>query len=201
VPQYSAVIRGNLDRLEQVEQVGVVDKAAVKVDDVPTIVAQDSTLTTRTSNTVGTLTMTVAAHGIVTGQVVDLYWSPNGKRAGVTVGTVSGTTVPFTGGAGDNLPIATTEIFVGVRVGVDFKVNGTNVTAILLAVPVGFDAIFAWDAAGTAEAVWQYVIGGNPFIWPGINSNILAGVITVKMWMSTDNTVAVCDPQAGVLYH
>lgn len=64
--------------------------------------AQAGTLTTRGSATAGTLTLG-AAHTIQTADVIDIYWS-GGRRYNVTVGTVSGTSVPFSGGAGDNLP-------------------------------------------------------------------------------------------------
>lgn len=67
--------------------------------------AKSGNLTTRTSDTVGTLTM-AAGHGITTGAILDIYWtvSGGGMRRGVTVGTVSGNDVPFSLGAGDNLP-------------------------------------------------------------------------------------------------
>lgn len=77
------------------------------------------TLSTRTDNTTGTLTMSDAGHGISTGAIADLYWD-GGARYGMTVGTVAGTSVPIggaasLGGTGDNLPIATTAIVACVR--------------------------------------------------------------------------------------
>lgn len=67
--------------------------------------AKSGNLTTRTSDTVGTLTM-AAGHGIITGDILDIYWTAGtpGMRRGVTVGTVAGNDVPFSVGAGDNLP-------------------------------------------------------------------------------------------------
>lgn len=64
--------------------------------------AKAGNLTTRTSDTVGELTM-ATGHGITTGLILDIYWS-GGKRYGVTVGTVSVNQVPFSLGSGDNLP-------------------------------------------------------------------------------------------------
>src|SRR4051812_13463763 len=74
--------------------------------DAPLGAAKTGTLTTRTSNTVGTLTMT-AGHGITTAALQDIYWD-GGSRRNVTVGTVATNSVPFSGGIGDNLPAAAT---------------------------------------------------------------------------------------------
>lgn len=64
------------------------------------------TLTTRTSNTAGTVTVT-AAHNIVTATTKNVRWQ-GGARTGVTIGAVSattaGSTVAFSGGSGTNLP-------------------------------------------------------------------------------------------------
>lgn len=68
----------------------------------PVVVGQSGSLSARTGNTEGTATLG-ANHGITTGLLVDLYWT-GGSRRGVTVGTVAGTSVPFSLGSGDNLP-------------------------------------------------------------------------------------------------
>ncbi len=77
-------------------QLSVSDDAIVTAAPSSILAAQPATLTTRTNSFSGTLTMTNSAHGIVTGQRVDLYWS-GGQSFNVTVGSVSGTSVPFTG--------------------------------------------------------------------------------------------------------
>lgn len=64
------------------------------------------TLSTRTDNTTGTLTLG-ASHTIETGDTVDIHWQSGGVnycQRDCTVGTVSGTSVPFSGGSGTNLP-------------------------------------------------------------------------------------------------
>ena len=69
--------------------------------------AKSGSLTTRTNNTTGTLTM-IAGHGITTGDEFDLYFlktdGTRGYRLGVTAGTVATNDVPISGGTGDNLP-------------------------------------------------------------------------------------------------
>src|SRR5687768_15260880 len=74
--------------------------------------AKTGSLTTRTSDTVGELTMT-AGHLITTGARLDIYWTVagvNGARRGVVVGTVVVNAVPISGGAGDVLPAAATAV-------------------------------------------------------------------------------------------
>lgn len=83
------------------------------------------TLTTRTDNTDGTATLGTG-HGIATGNTVDIYWA-GGVRYGVTVGTVSGTSVPFSGGAGDNLPTESTAIVMTKQVPFTAHIDGDKV--------------------------------------------------------------------------
>jgi hypothetical protein len=90
--------------------------------------AKTGTLSTRTDDTDGELTMT-AGHGITTGSIIDLYWD-GGVRYGVVVGTVATNAVPFSGGSGDNLPIATTAITATVRTTGNVLIDGDNVKLI-----------------------------------------------------------------------
>ena len=80
--------------------------------------ATASTLTTRTTATSGTITAP-ASHGVTTGATIDLVWSIYSApyniakiRRDVTVGTVSGTSIPFSGGEGDDLPAAAEIVYV-----------------------------------------------------------------------------------------
>lgn len=93
-----------------------VQKVALDGDELP--LAKVGELTTRTDNETGTLTMDTG-HGITTGARLDLYWADGdgagtpGSRRGITVGTVSGNTVPIgadNSGSGDNLPLVNTAI-------------------------------------------------------------------------------------------
>jgi len=87
-------------------------------------------LTTRTSASIGEATMDSASHGITTGQVVDIFWTASGTagvRYGVTVGTVAGTAVPFTGGAGDDLPTTSTGLTITPQVSASVALDGDQV--------------------------------------------------------------------------
>jgi hypothetical protein len=90
--------------------------------------AKIGSLTTRTDNDTGTLTM-AASHGITTGARLDIYWEEGGvkgHRRGVTVGTVATNSVPIDGGAGDNLPTNLTAVTACVPSEEEFLVTGNN---------------------------------------------------------------------------
>lgn len=91
--------------------------------------SQAGSLTTRTSDTAGTITMTEADHTIATGNTIDVYWS-GGVRYGVTVGTVSTTSVPISGGSGDVLPAAATAVTVVVQASANLTIDGDNTKII-----------------------------------------------------------------------
>jgi hypothetical protein len=87
--------------------------------------AKSGTLSTRTDNDTGIATLS-AGHGITTGSKVDVYWT-GGKRYGVTVGTVSGNSVPLDLGSGNNYPSQSTAITVCLRIVEPFLVDGDDV--------------------------------------------------------------------------
>ena len=124
--------------------------------------AKSGTLTTRTDNAAGTMTMT-SGHGINTGDKVDIFWE-GGSRYNVTVGTVSTNSVPISSGSGDNLPSTSTALKVCIPVVSDLLVTGDDVVvgaiycanraratffnasnAVLLTKEVKEGMIFGWD--------------------------------------------------------
>lgn len=93
------------------------DEAAVSYE-VTVPAGKSGTLSTRTDNETGTLTLG-SGHGIATGNTIDLFWD-GGARYTITVGTVSGTSVPIgadNSGTGDNLPAADTPVVASTRTG------------------------------------------------------------------------------------
>jgi hypothetical protein len=78
-----------------------------------------ATLTTRTSATVGTITGP-SGHTVTTGATITIAWAEDAGggtqiariRRGVTVGTVSGTAIPFSGGVGDDLPADESTVYI-----------------------------------------------------------------------------------------
>lgn len=70
------------------------------------------TLTTRSDATTGTLTLN-DGHTIETGDTVDIHWVASGTnycQRDCTVGTVSGNSVPFSGGVGTDLPAVSSSV-------------------------------------------------------------------------------------------
>jgi hypothetical protein len=87
--------------------------------------AQAGTLTTRSDDDTGTITMGSGSHTITTGAVVDVYWS-GGVQYGVTVGTVSTTSVPIDSGDGDVLPATSTAVTVVPQTTINTAIDGDN---------------------------------------------------------------------------
>ncbi len=140
--------------------------------------AKTGTLTTRTDNNTGTLTMT-AGHGLTDGQVIDIYWS-GGVQYGVTVGTVSTNSVPIDGGIGDNLPTANTAITAVVQKSVNLAIDGDEVDIIAVVLETvdkslrtaghiqfrdsANDQIAEIDLVANVPQVWDIAGGSaNPF--------------------------------------
>ncbi|MDD8027908.1 MAG: hypothetical protein PHI34_15520 [Acidobacteriota bacterium] len=87
------------------------------------------TLSARTGDTEGTLTLG-ADHGITDGEVIAIFWS-SGVAYLATVGTVAGTSVPFTGAAGDVLPDEDTAIVADVMEAHDVEFDGDNLEMLI----------------------------------------------------------------------
>ena len=103
-----------------------IDRSAsggVPPQDVAVPAAKAGTLSTRTDNTDGELTMTDTDHGIETGDKITIFWD-GGIAYQATVGTVDGKTVPFTGAKGNNLPDAATAVTAGVITVLDVDFDG-----------------------------------------------------------------------------
>ena len=170
------------------------DNAIVSEKSVAAGVAPSGTLTTRTSDTVGTLTMASGSHGITTASRMDIYWDAgtgmgSGIRYGVTVGTVSGTSVPFTVGAGDVLPVATTAVIAKVPEVESVVVTGSNVTGI------GISSAFAGTvvvAAGSTNTLPQRFTSPGAYNWNATTggTNPLAGASITQVFMSHASTSA-----------
>jgi len=96
--------------------------------DVTLNAAKTGTLTTRTDNTSGIATLE-AGHGITGGNVVDLYWT-GGRRYNVNATSVATNDVTFSGGTGDNLPVATTALTMTKQQTIDTDFVGNLLVAI-----------------------------------------------------------------------
>lgn len=161
--------------------------------------AKTGALTVRTSASVGTITGE-ASHGVATGARLDIFWS-GGSRVGITVGTVSGTSIPITGGSGDDLPLAATALTLCVPTELNFDVTGNNVVSIFANCPLGGAVTFtdnsnayvfhADPTATTKSYVWTSVDGGT---------SPLAGASVGKVFVSNQSSSAAATISGGVQY-
>ena len=149
--------------------------------------AKSGTLTTRTDANTGTLTLG-ASHGILTGDVVDVYWyDTNGDlqvQHDVTVGTVAGTSVPIDSGTGTDLPIATTVVYVSKIVNVDLtSLAVTDLTAFAYALNKPGYIRFRDDNPATVLPTLLDDSTGNARVWllsSGLDAPIVDPLTTCK---------------------
>ena len=159
-------------------------------------VAQAGVLTTRTDNTIGTITMGSGAHTITTAAVIDLYWS-GGVRYGVIVGTVATTSVPITGGAGDNLPTAETAVTVVVQKSVNIAIDGDEAKIIAIALETNTKSLrtachIQLRDVGNAEIAEIDLITNVPQVWDleGGSANPFTGNPITNAKVSQGNVTA-----------
>lgn len=152
-------------------------------------VAKAGTLTTRTDDNTGSLTM-AGGHGITDGQRLDVYWS-GGTRRGMTVGTVATNVVPIDGGAGDVLPSAATAITAQVPIENPVVVTGDDIVAIGLRFPLGGIAVFA-DASDVELLAVTLTTTLTTYTWVAADggTNPLAGDAVAKVFISHGSTAS-----------
>lgn len=153
-------------------------------------VGKAGTLTTRTDANTGTITMSAGGHGITTGMIVDVHW-PGGVQYKVTVGTVSGTSVPIDLGIGDNLPIATSAVVVTPRVQINASIDGDLLYG--LAIEAGYTLPGSTAAAhiefldgSNAQIAELDLLANNPKVYDvaGGSANPFTGNVIVVGWAS-----------------
>lgn len=172
------------------------------VPKLPTVTAaKTGTLSTRTDDNTGTLTMS-SGHGFTDGQRLDIYWT-GGSRRGVVIGTVATNSVPIDLGSGDNLPTATTAITAKVPTEEVFVVTGDNALGVLLYSDQPGQIVFCTSNNTEVKA---YSIGGavgaqQSFFWDSERSatNPLAGGAVTKAFFSHSSSSASADMRAIVL--
>jgi hypothetical protein len=157
--------------------------------------AKSGTLSVRTDNTTGTMVLETG-HGITTGAKVDIYFT-GGCRRNVTVGTVSGTSVPISGGSGNNLPIATSAVQAMVPVAVAVGVALAQIQALVgYASRVGQMTFYKTT---TEVGYWNFTLAGTKE-WD-INSGdtvpLSDDITSVKL--SHNDTANTRTMQVGVL--
>jgi|GEM_PF-1034786 len=165
-------------------QATLTDSAIMLSADATLLAADAGTLSTRTDADEGTISLSTG-HGITTADQVDLYWT-GGARYNVTVGTVSGNSVPFSGGTGDDLPAEDAEISVAKRTAITFTDSGDSISAFMAQCDQACRFAFM-DASGEVSGAAFSVAAGQGVPWySGIGyANPVAGATLVKIEAST----------------
>ena len=154
--------------------------------DVSLPAAVSGTLTTRTSDSVGVVT--VASHSITTSDKVAVFWS-GGYRYNVAVSATSGTTISIgSGGSGDNLPAASTALTICKETTLSFSHVGNDIKGMVVHSPQRMsmnvrDTVPASQVAVDVPANegWFWIsnaTGTNPFAGDTLQDIILANADT-----------------------
>ena len=161
--------------------------------------ADAGTLSTRTSDTAGTATLG-AAHGIQTGDVVDIYWA-GGVAYGATVGTVAGTSVPFTLASGDVLPAQDTAITMAKQVLINTDFDGDNMS-MLAVVSTKRGHVHFQEEDGTGIKA-QEMLAGEGWTWASNTGivNPLAGNPVGQVMATNGDATGTTTLKIGVLYN
>lgn len=147
----------------------------------PLAAAKPGTLTTRTDNTDGVITLT-AGHGLSTG-TFDIFWE-GGSRRGVSA-TIATNACTITGGTTGStaLPVATTAVTVAPIETENLAVAGDDVKAI--AIYGSNDTNYAFYNSTPTLIAEGRIEAGNSYIWHEETGadNPLAGetVATIKL--------------------
>lgn len=162
--------------------------------------AKAGTLSVRTDANTGTLTM-ASGHGITTGARLDLYWS-GGRRYGVTVGSVSGTSVPIDLGAGDDLPAVDTAITAQVPTSEAVVVTGDDAVSIAVSADQAGTAVFAASDNSTILAV-ELTSTGLSYVWTTNDggTNPFAGASVAKVFLSQPSATVAATMQGAVQFN
>lgn len=159
--------------------------------------APTGTLSTRTSNTAGTLTM-ATGHGITTGARLDIYWS-GGSCRGATVGTVATNSVPFTGATGTVLPAQDTAITAMVPDEEVFNVVGNNAVVVAAAGDAAFTVVFADGSNVEKHYVVKTAAGAGVWFSGDDATNPLSGDTVTKVFLSHGSSAGSVNVRATVL--
>jgi hypothetical protein len=160
-------------------------------------VAKVGQLTTRTDNNTGELTME-AGHGLITADVIDIFWVNTngtiGSRRGVTVGTVATNAVPIDLGAGDNLPANLTAVTVQKPTTFSFGLIVANLQALVAKGDSATFQVSIQQADGTEEFHYTSQTATDAFVWwnsSGFSNPV--GADTTKAVVSNGDSTAVAN--------
>ncbi|MBN2132867.1 MAG: hypothetical protein JW741_25435 [Sedimentisphaerales bacterium] len=167
-------------------------------------VAKVGTLSTRTNDTDGTLTLE-ADHGITVGQLVDIFWidvdGVSHCAYGATAGVIDVLNVPFTGASGDVLPAEGYAITASVPVTIDTDFDG-DLLEMIIALATYLGHVTFCDV-GDAVLAAVTLVPGEGWSWvsdQGI-ANPLTGNAVAYVLASNGSSAYVNTVKIGALYN
>jgi hypothetical protein len=141
--------------------------------------ATEGTLTTRTNDTAGVIT--VEEHSFAAADIIDIYWA-DGTQLEATVSGTTATTITFSGGNGDVLPVATTEVTVFEPTEITQVVTKTKQQAMLMT--VNGRCVVRTNSVTAPAETWEFE-ENDGFAWrtTGVHANPFSTNITA-FWLS-----------------
>lgn len=179
-----------------------IDRSAsggVPPQDVAVPAAKAGTLSTRTNNTDGELTMTDTDHGIETGDKITIFWA-GGIAYQATVGTVVAKVVPFTGAKGDNLPAKDTAITAGVIAVLDVDFDGDKLK--MFAAMSNRRGHVVFEDSGDAVLSAAELVANEPYLYiDGVTAtNPLTGNPVDEVHVANGDATAAASFKMGGVY-
>ena len=151
---------------------------------------QSGTLTTRTLDTTGVIT--IVGHGISAIETIDIVWS-GGSRYNVDIDSVLTDTITFSGGAGDILPSASTAVTVGVTTNIVVEFDGDDSDIFAIDSASQNQTVSFKDSGGAVIANYR-LISSNDYtvMWDSGSgvTNPLTGNAITSVDVSCDSTTA-----------
>lgn len=166
--------------------------------------ANAGTLSTRTSDTAGTLTLD-ADHDLADGDVIDIHWVDADGLAqfayGATVGTVDGTSVPFTGAAGTILPAEDYAIVADEQVALDIDFDAAKLVALFACCDRQWGICFRTSVPAVVDA--QALLGREPYQWATGSpyANPLGSSVIASITISSGSSSGAGSFKAGGVYN
>ena len=147
-------------------------------------------LSTRSTASTGVLTVS-GGHSILASETIDIVWT-DGERYGVDIDSVNGTTITFSGGAGDDLPNNLTAVQIGRVINSVMEFDGDDADIFALTSSASVNQTVTFKDTGGAVLVSYRLTSTNAytFIWDtGVGtSNPLTGNAVTSVDISCDST-------------
>jgi hypothetical protein len=171
--QYSSSDAAGLQAYTQIEAEHE-DRVNVTLD-----AATEGSLTTRTSDTAGVITVT--SHPFAAPDIIDIYWD-GGKQLECTISGTTATTITFSGGNGDVLPAQDTDVLAFEPTEILQVVTKTKQQAMLIT--TNGRIVVRTNSVTVPSDTWEFE-ANDGFSWreSGIFANPFAANVTA-FWLS-----------------